>query len=73
MSKSFNENSRVKIPAILHLTRLQYKYVSLQQVEQQIDSETNIYKESFRVALNQIFPVVPHLGNTFFLRSDAIF
>ena len=54
MSKSFNENSRVKIPALVHLTRLQYKYVSLQQVEQQIDSETNIYKESFRVALNQI-------------------
>ena len=54
MSESFNENSRVKIPAILHLTRLQYKYVSLQQVEQHIDSETNIYKESFRVALNQI-------------------
>ena len=54
MGKTFNENSRVKIPAILHLTRLQYKYVSLQQVEQQIDSETNIYKESFRVSLNQI-------------------
>lgn len=54
MGKTFNENSRVKIPAILHLTRLQYKYISLQQVEQQIDSETNIYKEIFRVALNQI-------------------
>ena len=54
MGKTFNENSRVKIPAILHLTRLKYKYVSLQQVEQQIDSETNIYKKSFRVALNQI-------------------
>ena len=54
MSKSFNENSRVKIPALLHLTRLQYKYISLQRVEQQIDCETNIYKESFHVALNQI-------------------
>ena len=54
MSKSFNENSRVKIPAILHLTRLQYSYVSLQQVEQQIDSDTNIYKKSFRTALNKI-------------------
>lgn len=54
MSKSFNENSRVKIPALLHLTRLQYKYISLKQVEQQIDNETNIYKKSFRVALNQI-------------------
>ena len=54
MSKIFNENSRVKIPTLVHLTRLQYKYVSLQQVEQHIDSETNIYKGSFRVALNQI-------------------
>ena len=54
MSNSFNENSRVKIPALVHLTRLKYKYVSLQQVEQQIDCETNIYKEIFRVALNQI-------------------
>ena len=54
MSKSFNENSRVKIPAILHFTRLQYKYVSLQQVEQKTDSDTNIYKESFKVALNKI-------------------
>ena len=54
MSKSFNENSRVKIPAIVHLTRLKYKYISLQQVEQQIDSDTNIYKESFRAALNRI-------------------
>lgn len=54
MGKSFNENARVKIPALLHLTRLQYKYVSLQQVEQLIDNETNIYKESFRIALNQI-------------------
>ena len=54
MSKSFNENSRVKIPALVHLTRLQYKYASLQQVEQQIDSDTNIYKESFQTALNKI-------------------
>ena len=46
MNKSFNENSRVKIPAIVHLTRLKYKYVSLQQVEQLIDSEINIYKKS---------------------------
>ena len=54
MGKSFNENSRVKIPAIVHLTRLNYKYVSLKAAEQKIDEETNIYKESFRIALNQI-------------------
>ena len=54
MSKSFNENSRVKIPAIVHLTRLQYRYVSVKQVEPNLDIETNIYKESFRTALNRI-------------------
>lgn len=54
MSKSFNEISRVKIPAIVHLTRLQYRYVSVRQVERNLDNETNIYKESFRTALNRI-------------------
>ena len=54
MGKTFNENSRVKLPAILHLTRLSYRYVSLKSVERQMDTETNIYRESFRVALNQI-------------------
>ena len=54
MSKSFNETSRVKIPAIVHLTRLKYSYVSLKQVEHQLDFETNIYKDSFRVVLNKI-------------------
>ena len=28
----FNEDSRVKIPAILHLTRLGYTYLSLKQL-----------------------------------------
>lgn len=41
MNKKFNENVRIKIPAILHLTRLDYNYVSLKQVEQQLDGETN--------------------------------
>ena len=54
MNKSFNENSRVKIPGILHLTRLGYRYVSLKSVEQQLDIETNICRDSFRVAINKI-------------------
>lgn len=54
MSKSFNENSRVKIPALLHLVRLGYKFVSVRQIERQLDGETNIYKKSFRAALNKI-------------------
>ena len=54
MSKSFDENSRVKIPALVHLTRLGYKYISVKNVESQIDEQTNIYRKSFRDALNRI-------------------
>lgn len=54
MAKKFDENSRVKIPAIVHLTRLNYRYVSYKAVESFIDRDTNIYRKSFQVALNQI-------------------
>ena len=54
MAKNFDENARVKIPAILHLTRLNYKYISFKSVVDQIDRDTNIYKSSFIVALNKI-------------------
>ncbi len=36
----FNEDSRVKIPTILHLTRLGYEYLSLNDVKWNLD--TNI-------------------------------
>jgi len=39
---AFNENTRVKIPAILHLCRLGYKYVSLSKAKRNIN--TIIYK-----------------------------
>ena len=42
---AFNENTRVKIPAILHLTQLGYEYVSLQR-ENQYDMAYNIFKQS---------------------------
>lgn len=54
MAKKFDENSRVKIPAIVHLTRLNYRYVSYKAVESFIDRDTNIYRKSFQVDLNQI-------------------
>lgn len=50
MAKKFDENSRVKIPAIVHLTRLNYRYVSYKAVESFIDRDTNIYRKSFQVA-----------------------
>lgn len=54
MAKKFDENSRVKIPALLHLTRLNYQYVSYRESESLIDTETNIYKKSFQADLNKI-------------------
>ncbi|GGB87729.1 type I restriction endonuclease [Dyadobacter sediminis] len=42
---AFNENSRVKIPAILHLMKLGYKYIPLNQ--QLRREETNIFESIF--------------------------
>ncbi|MBI5950933.1 MAG: type I restriction endonuclease subunit R [Chloroflexi bacterium] len=42
---SFNENTRVKIPAILHLSRLGYEYLSLSKLEW--DKDTNIFTDIF--------------------------
>ncbi len=41
----FNEDSRVKIPTILHLVRLGYEYLSLKDAEWDID--TNIFTDIF--------------------------
>ena len=39
----FNEDSRVKIPTILHLVRLGYEYLSLK--DQKWDESTNIFTD----------------------------
>ena len=44
---SFNENTRVQIPALIHLTRLGYKYFSLKDESVSIDPETNIVRNIF--------------------------
>ena len=49
-----NENSRVKIPALIHLTRLGYDYLSLKQYEGHICPETNIFKSLFWESVNRI-------------------
>jgi len=54
MTKKFDENSRVKISALLHLTRLNYRYVSYRKSESLLDEETNIYKKSFQAAINRL-------------------
>ena len=49
-----NENSRVKIPALVHFTRLGYKYVSLRNYEGVIDGDTNILVDVLCAAINRI-------------------
>jgi len=51
---SFNENSRVKIPAILHLCRLGYSYLSLKK--SQWDLSTNIFTDIFNDSIQRINP-----------------
>lgn len=50
----FNEDSRVKIPALLHLTRLGYQYLSLKQTRW--DARSNIFSELFEAAISRINP-----------------
>lgn len=50
----FNEDSRVKIPAILHLMRLGYQYLSLKN--QTWDLDTNIFPQLFKAAIRKINP-----------------
>ena len=49
-----NENSRVKIPALVHLTRLKYDYLSLKRYNGGICSEINIFKSLFWAGINRI-------------------
>ena len=48
----FNEDSRVKIPSILHLTRLGYNYLSLKDAV--IDESTNIFTNIFKSSILKI-------------------
>jgi type I restriction enzyme R subunit len=51
---SFNENSRVKIPAILHLCRLGYEYLSLKGAKW--DISTNIFVDVFKESVKKLNP-----------------
>lgn len=52
MSRDHNEDTRVKIPAILTLTRLGYKYLSLKTSKW--DIETNIFTDVFFESIKRI-------------------
>lgn len=50
------EDSRVKIPALVHFTRLGYKYMSIKKMVRgtDYDADTNIFYELFRESLNRV-------------------
>ena len=54
----FNEDSRVKIPTILHLMRLGYEYLSLKDPEVTWDESTNIFKSIFSECIQHINPTL---------------
>lgn len=51
---AFNEDSRVKIPAILHLMKLGYSYLSLKNTDW--DRSTNIFTSIFKESIARINP-----------------
>ena len=51
---TFSEDSRVKIPCILHLVRLGYNYLSLKDATW--DEDTNIFPKIFHEAVSRINP-----------------
>ncbi len=53
---AFNEDTRVKIPAIIHLTRLGYKYFSLKDKNYIFDPDTNIIKNEFTKSILALNP-----------------
>ena len=51
---TFNENSRVKLPSVLHLDRLGYQYLSLKGAVR--DEGTNIFTDVFKESIAKINP-----------------
>lgn len=52
----FNEDSRVKIPTILHLMRMGYEYLSLKDPQVTWDHSTNIFTDIFCQSVKRINP-----------------
>ena len=50
----FNQDTRVKLPAILHFMKLGYSYLSLKN--QKWDESTNIFKEIFHENILRLNP-----------------
>ncbi len=67
---SFNENTRVKIPAILHLNRLGYDYLSLSNTTR--DDNTNIFTDIFEETIKRINPEDPDIDTKRLLEDISL-
>jgi type I restriction enzyme R subunit len=60
---AFNEDTRVKIPTILHLTQLGYEYLSLHDAGRaSYDASSNIFTEIFVESIERINPDIEDLS-----------
>ena len=55
---AFNENSRVKLPALVHLCKLGYHYVSEKELTRVCDKDTNINVDVLKNKLRQFNPLL---------------
>ena len=53
---AFNENSRVKLPALVHLCKLGYNYIPEKELRKVCDPDTNINVEVLKHKLHQFNP-----------------
>ena len=53
---TFNEDSRVKLPSVLHLQRLGYQYLSLKNAV--YNPENNIFTDIFKQGVTRINPLM---------------
>lgn len=67
------EDMHVKIPALVHTTRLEYSYMSIHEKEPGVDydGDTNIFYELFRSSLERINNTSVDLAKAKHLISDA--
>ncbi len=64
---AFNENSRVKLPALVHLCKLGYHYISEKELTKVCDTDTNINVGVFKNKLRQFNPLLKPIEiNQFF-------
>lgn len=57
---AFNEDTRVKVPSLIHFTRLGFTYFSLKDSSFNIDSETNIITNILSAQLKAVNPDASH-------------